>query len=101
MADFKGFAIWGRVGVSKAGRVERQRPFMPVGANKVSVHGIRAVLIRMLVDYWGGAAITLFSPPAGKPTNRGNHPAEQPAIQPASRPAGQPGSHPTVLSSSK
>ena len=70
MADFKGFAIWGRVGVSKAGRVERQRPFMPVVANKVSVHGIRAVLIRMLVDYWGG----------------GSHHA----IQPARREADQP-----------
>ena len=73
MADFKGFAIWGRVGVSKAGRVERQRPFMPVVVNKVSVHDIRTVLPRILLVFLGGAAITLFSPPAGKPTNRGNH----------------------------
>ena len=53
----------------------KQRLFMPTAANHVAAHGIHTVII------WG-AAITPFSPPAGQPTNRGNHPAEQP-------PAGQ------------
>ena len=59
----------------------KQRLFMPTAANHVAAHGIHTVSPRRLVDYWG-AAITPFSPPAGQPTNRGNHPAEQP-------PAGQ------------
>ena len=46
---------------------------MPVVVNKVSVHDIRTVLPRILLVFLGGAAITLFSPPAGEPTNRGNH----------------------------